>query len=97
MNLQKALKELAETILDEGFSETGLQWIVEEYEVNPVLLRRKFAEQYGVEPEGYADKMAARAAAKKVMAEADVREAARVKEQDRKMALAVIEFFATRR
>jgi hypothetical protein len=53
-----AIKDLAEAILGGDTIDDALFDTAEEFGLNPVLLRRKFREQHGVEPEGFARRQA---------------------------------------
>lgn len=49
-NLNEAIADLKTTIEVDGFEDDTVQNVAEEWELNPVLLDRKFKEKYGVEP-----------------------------------------------
>lgn len=63
-----AVKETAEAIADGTAPAEAITMYAEEHGLNPVLLRRKFVEQFKVEPEAYAGKVAAAAEFKEVAA-----------------------------
>jgi len=96
MTLALALKNIAEDIEADGFSETIVQFYCEEYGLNPALVERKFQEQFGCTPEAFAPKAAARAANKEMFRLGEIAAAERAKEQAAAEAAAISDFYRQR-
>jgi hypothetical protein len=56
MSIPDAVKELRDAIESEGFTAELVKEIARDYGLNPILLARKFEEQYGSEPAKYVKK-----------------------------------------
>jgi len=48
MTLQAAINDIRDSIVIDGYSDDLVAEIAEDYELNPILLERKFSECYGV-------------------------------------------------
>lgn len=60
MDIQAALKEMTDELMAGYAASEIIDMIAEDHGMNPVLLNRKFREQFGCTPEEYVDQQAAR-------------------------------------
>lgn len=93
-NLNDALHDLRDVIALKGFTAELVEEIAEDYGINPVLLSRKFTEQYNATPAEYVAPNVAELSDK--LRAAQQRAAAEKARKAREERAAIAEFFAAR-